>query len=55
MHQGKIELAHMEVHNAMTHLSKALELFKESKEFDHEAYQAEIDKQKVQGKGLKDD
>jgi len=50
MHQGKIELAHMEVHDAMTHLSKALELFKESKVFDLEAHQAEIDREKTQGK-----
>ena len=43
MHAGKIELARMEVHDAMEHLGKAMKLFQESRVVDHKAYQAEID------------
>ena len=43
MHEGKIERARMEVHDALEHLGKAIKLFQESKAFDERAYQVEID------------
>ncbi len=46
VHEGKIERARMEVHDALEHLGKAMKLFQESKAFDHEAYQTQIDQSK---------
>jgi len=52
MHAGKIEVSRMKIHEAIEILQTASELIQEAKEFDHEAYQAAIDREKAESKDL---